>query len=71
MYYITPLYKMLRNLDDYRLRGKKYTYTFDGDDELKKLNDGIAELSAENLQLRKRLKDMKTKASDELERNQP
>lgn len=59
MYYITPLYKMLRNLDDYRLRGKKYTYTFDGDDELVRLNEGITEVTGENGQLRKRVSYLK------------
>lgn len=70
-YYVNPLYRMLDGLEGYRAYNKKYTYSFEGDDELKKLNEGIAEMSAENLQLRKRLKDMKTKVSDELERNQP
>lgn len=59
MYYITPLYKMLRGLDDYRLRGKKYTYTFDGDDELVRLNEGITEVAGENVQLRKRVSYLK------------
>ena len=59
MYYITPLYKMLRGLDDYRLRGKKYTYTFDGDDELVRLNEGITEVTGENVQLRKRVSYLK------------
>ena len=70
-YYVTPLKKMLSSLEGYRSYNKKYTYTFDGDDELLKLNEGITELSSENLQLRKRLKDLKSKVSDELEGNQP
>lgn len=55
MYYINPLYKMLRGLDDYRLRNKKYSCTFEGDDELARLNDGITEVVGENVQLRKRV----------------
>ena len=70
-YYVNPLYKMLDGLEGYRAYGKKYTVSFDGDDELNRLNEDIADLSAENLQLRKRLKDLKSKVSDELERNQP
>ena len=70
-YYVTPLKKMLSSLEGYRSYNKKYTYNFDGDDELLKLNEGITELSSENLQLRKRLKDLKSKVSDELEGNQP
>ena len=70
-YYVNPLYKMLDGLEGYRTYGKKYTVNFDGDDELNRLNEDIADLSAENLLLRKRLKDLKSKVSDELERNQP
>ena len=35
--------------------------------KLIKLNEGISELAGENLQLRKRLKDLKSRVSDELE----
>ena len=70
-YYVNPLYKMLDALDGYRSYGKKYTYVFDGDDQLLKLNEGISEVANENLQLRKRLKDLKARVSDELESNKP
>ena len=70
-YYVKPLNKMLQGLDGYRSLNKKYTYTFDGDDELRQLNDGITEIVSENIQLRKRLKDLKSRTQDELERNQP
>ncbi|MCH5173256.1 MAG: hypothetical protein J1D85_03490 [Bacteroidales bacterium] len=70
-YYVTPLYRMLDALDGYRSYNKKYTYTFEGDDQLLKLNEGISEVANENLQLRKRLKDLKSRISDELESNQP
>ena len=63
MYYISPLYKMLRNLDEYRLRGKKYTCTFEGDDELARLNEGITEVTGENVQLRKRVSYLKESIS--------
>ena len=66
-FYVNPLYKMLDALDGYRTYGKRYTYTFDGDDQLLKLNEGISEVTAENLQLRKRLKDLKSRIPDELE----
>lgn len=56
VFYVTPLNKMLKELDGYRSIGRKYSYEFDGDDELKELNDGITELAEENRQLRKRLK---------------
>lgn len=70
-FYVNPLYRMLDAMDGYRSYGKKYTYTFDGDDQLVKLNEGLSEVANENLQLRKRLKDLKARVSDELESNKP
>lgn len=54
-YYVNPIYKMLRALDDFKSFNKKYSYEFDGDDQLAELNDGIADLATENQQLRRRL----------------
>ena len=54
-YYVNPVYKMLGALKDYRSYGKKYTYNFEGDDQLSELNRGISDMAAENQQLRKRL----------------
>ncbi|MBO4456022.1 MAG: hypothetical protein J5759_06215 [Bacteroidales bacterium] len=70
-YYVNPLYKMLESLDGYRSYNKRYTYTFEGDDELVNLNSGITELATENLTLRKRLKDLKSHENNELEVDQP
>ena len=58
-FYVNPLNRMLQGLDDYRSVGRKYNYTFDGDDQLSDLNDGIAELAEENRQLRRRIKQMR------------
>lgn len=55
VYYVKPVNKMLASLQSYRSYNKKYTYTFDGDDQLSELNAGITELAAENQQLRARL----------------
>ena len=55
VYYLNPLYKMLANLNNYRSFNKKYTYTFEGDDQLSELNEGITEITGENQQLRKRI----------------
>lgn len=57
--YVNPLYKMLDALNAYRNSDKRYTYRFDGDDQMKELNDGISELASENFQLRSRIKSMK------------
>lgn len=54
-YYVNPIYKMLKALKDYRGYNKKYTYNFEGDDQLSELNSGISDLAGENQQLRKRL----------------
>ena len=66
-YYVDPLGRMLKGLDDYRSIGRKYENAFDGDDQLAELNDGITELTEENRQLRRRIKLMKetqSKASE-------
>ena len=54
-YYVNPIYKMVEGLNNYRSYNKRYNYTFDGDDQLTELNEGISELASENFQLRKRL----------------
>ena len=59
VYYVNPIYRMLGGLNNYRSFGSKYSYTFDGDDQLSELNDGITELTGENIQLRKRIKAMR------------
>ena len=58
-FYVNPIYKMLNGLNDYRSFNKKYTYSFEGDDQLSELNDGITELVGENQQLRKRVNDLR------------
>jgi len=54
-YYVSPICRMLDNLSAYKTVGKKYTCTFEGDDQLAELNEGICEITSENSQLRKRL----------------
>ena len=58
-YYVNPLNKMLEGLDDYRSMGRRYNYTFDGDDQLAELNEGISDLTEENRQYRRRIKLLK------------
>ena len=66
-YYVNPLNRILKGLDDYRSMGRRYGYSFDGDDELVELNEGIAELSEENRQLRRRIKLLKETRTEEAE----
>ena len=58
-YYVNPLNKMLEGLDDYRSLGRRDSYSFDGDDQLTELNEGITELTEENRQYRRRIKALK------------
>ncbi len=62
-YYVNPIYKMLAGLNNYRSFNKKYNYSFEGDDQLAELNEGISELAGENQQLRKRVSDLRVKLS--------
>ena len=62
-FYVNPLYKMLDGLKNYRSYNKKYSYDFDGDDQLRDLNSGISDLIAENQQMRKRLSSLKNSES--------
>ena len=68
-YYVNPLNRMLQGMDEYRSMNRRYGYTFDGDDQLAELNEGITELTEENRQLRRRIKALKESqaASDEQE----
>jgi len=57
--YVRPLYRMLDGLDDYSKHGKKYAYDFEGDDQLKKLNEQLTEIVDENAELKRRVKFLK------------
>lgn len=54
-YYVNPLYKMLEGLSAYRASNAAYKYTFEGDDQLSELNEGITEVIRDNQQLRRRI----------------
>ena len=60
-YYVNPLRKMLDGMENYRSYNKKYTYSFEGDDELSELNAGITELIGENQQMRSRVNALRDK----------
>lgn len=64
VYYVNPIYRMLSGLNNYRSFNKRYTYTFEGDDQLAELNEGITELTGENQQLRKRVSDLRNKIDE-------
>lgn len=54
-YYVRPIMKMSDGIYNYRQMGKRHTFTFDGDDQVADINNGITELIEENLELRKRI----------------
>ena len=58
-YYVNPIYKMRSSLSDYLTFRHRYSYTFDGNDQLSDLNAGITELTEQNRQLRRRLTAMR------------
>ena len=55
IYYIRPLKRMLSGIDDYQTNGRRYSYAFEGDDELVHLNGELTELVEENVDLKKRV----------------
>jgi len=61
VYYVSPIYSMLSGLRDYLGYRRRYTYTFDGNDQLNDLNASITELIEENRTQRKRISDLKDK----------
>jgi hypothetical protein len=59
VYYVKPIYRMSDGIDSYRQSGRRHVYEFDGDDQLANINSGIAELVEENIELKKRVKNLK------------
>lgn len=57
--YVKPIYKMAEGLSSYRTSGRRYNYTFDGDDQLAEINEGIVEVVEENLELKTRVKSLR------------
>lgn len=56
VYYVNPIYKISSGIDNYRLSNRKHNYTFDGDDQLADINNGVTELIEENIDLKRRIK---------------
>lgn len=57
-YYVIPLGKMRRSLQDYQSFGGNYTYDFEGDDQLHDLNVRISDLVRDNRNLRRQVKNL-------------
>lgn len=56
VYYVNPIYRISAGVDNYRAVGKRYGYSFDGDDQLANINEGLKEIIEENLELRNLMK---------------
>ena len=58
-YYVNPIYKISAGVDNYRQLGRRHGYVFDVDDQLANINNGVAELIEENLELKKRIRSLR------------
>ena len=54
--YVRPICKMADGLNAYRSSGRRYNYTFNGDDQLLEINEGITDVVEENIELKARVK---------------
>ena len=60
-YYVKPIYGMRNALRDFLLYRHRYTFTFDGGDQLSDLNESVTNLTEENRNLRRRNSELKEK----------
>lgn len=58
-YYVKPVYRIADGLADYRRSGRRYGYTFDGDDQLTEINSSVTEIIEENIELKKRVRKLR------------
>ena len=63
-YYVDPLYKMLSSLQEYLGFRRRYTYTFEGNDQLADMNQAITDLAEENRDLRKRMAEIRERKAE-------
>ncbi len=54
VYYVNPVYRMLKTLKNSIIAGTKYSYDFEGGDQLSQLNEQITDIVEENVDLRRR-----------------
>lgn len=57
--YVKPIYRISEGIDNYRALGRRHGYTFDGDDQLANINGGVTELIEENIELKRRVKNLR------------
>ncbi len=59
VYYVKPIYRMSDGIDGYRHSGRRHVYEFDGDDQMANINSGITEIIDENIEYKKRVKNLR------------
>ncbi len=59
VYYVKPIYRMSDGIDGYRHSGRRHVYEFDGDDQLANINAGLTEVIDENIEYKKRIKNLR------------
>ena len=59
VYYVRPICRMSDGLDAYRLSSRRYLYEFDVDDQLANINAGLTEIIDENVELKRRVKNLR------------
>jgi hypothetical protein len=59
VYYVRPICRMSDGIDAYRLSSRRYLYEFDGDDQLANINAGLTEIIDENVELKRRVKNLR------------
>lgn len=59
--YVNPIYRISDGIDNYRSISRPYNFTFDGDDQLKNISNGVADLIDENIELKRRIRALKDK----------
>lgn len=57
--YVRPIYRISDGIEGYQKTGRKYGYTFDGDDQLANINSGVTDLIEENIELKMRVRALK------------
>ncbi len=59
IYYVKPIYRMSDGVDSYRHSGRRHVYEFDGDDQMANINSGLTEVIDENIEFKKRIKNLR------------
>ena len=65
--YVKPICRIADGINAYRSYGRRYSYTFDGDDQLSEINTGVTEIVDENVELKARIKSLREERNRTIE----